>query len=1014
MSLDLSVISRALTSLYKPTSSWLGRKIIGEEIIERRKLDETALQPVLQRAAESVSEAIEPLGKAEIDQICLFLTSSEVEGIVRQIYAASILEIREQNLELIEQEFLQGFSLYTNIPENELRDSVKPIFEALIGGCEAALTVAIGQGRLSAHEAKSAFRHRILYDEIATLKKNLELLTAPQKPNVQEILKFEATYRQQVANRHNKITPPYLDSVKKLPIDALYVTPNFLVANTKEQESLSLNISEFRQIIYRTVLLGNPGVGKSTFTKKLCYDLASRYSERLLAGRKVTPILVILHDYGAKKKEFGYSILQFIETTATSDYQVEFPEGAFQYLLLNNRVVVIFDGLDELTNTKDRQDISSDVESFCNLYPSVPVLVTSRVVGYKEAPLDEDKFEIFRLKDFNDKQVEEYVEKWFRADIDLNDQEKQQKTRAFLDESRSVPDLRSNPLMLGLMCNIYRGEGYIPKNLPDVYSKCADMMFERWDKSRNIHLPAPIKNIESKIRPAMMYLANWIYSNKKLQGGVQEQKLIHKATEYLLQRRFEDRDDAEQAASNFISFCRGRAWVFTDIGTTKDGDALYQFTHRTFLEYFTAAYLDRTNRTPEELLEILLPRIAKQEWDVVTQLAFQIQNKGSEEAGDKLLTAVLEKVINIEQVEDWNFLSFAVRCLDFIIPSPKVIRNITTVCIENCLYWSIKEKEEENSNKYGEISLFEQEIKPGKILIKLLNSAEENREIIGNTVKSFIINKIQHSSESEAIAALEIGLNLDSLFTASHRGRQEIEASKTWERISNDIYKVCNQQLNAMRQNSFLLSLQEFKLGQVSTDEFIKWNDVNSLFTFYYSPVLCLFIVDIATFYFDVVFELFSSKDINLVKYKTERLKNLKELGCVLLFHPQPWLRSPLLEMQKMHLQDLITIHILDSTENENLQKQFEMDSDTMFGFICLLAPMWEASGLSEDNEELIEDFNIHQINPCVKFIFQVVIAHSKQTNRDELKTQLKHFNFTTEQENFIWQWVTGEINLVE
>ncbi len=54
-------------------------------------------------------------------------------------------------------------------------------------------------------------------------------------------------------------------------------------------------------------------------------------------------------------------------------------------------------------------EISSDVESFCNLYPSVPVLVTSREVGYEQAPLDEKKFEIFRLAPLKEDQVEKYV-----------------------------------------------------------------------------------------------------------------------------------------------------------------------------------------------------------------------------------------------------------------------------------------------------------------------------------------------------------------------------------------------------------------------------------------------------------------------------------------------------------------------------------------------------------------------------------------------------------------------------
>ncbi len=94
MTLDISIITRVLPSLMKPTANWLEKKMIGEEILERRELKTTALEPVLQKAADEVAETIEQLGAADIDQICLFLTSNEAEAIVRQIYAVSILEHR--------------------------------------------------------------------------------------------------------------------------------------------------------------------------------------------------------------------------------------------------------------------------------------------------------------------------------------------------------------------------------------------------------------------------------------------------------------------------------------------------------------------------------------------------------------------------------------------------------------------------------------------------------------------------------------------------------------------------------------------------------------------------------------------------------------------------------------------------------------------------------------------------------------------------------------------------------
>jgi hypothetical protein len=61
------------------------------------------------------------------------------------------------------------------------------------------------------------------------------------------------------------------------------------------------------------VLLGNPGAGKSTFAQKLCFDLAAKSLDRVFAFRQVTPVLVVLREYGAEKKAHNCSIVQFIQ-----------------------------------------------------------------------------------------------------------------------------------------------------------------------------------------------------------------------------------------------------------------------------------------------------------------------------------------------------------------------------------------------------------------------------------------------------------------------------------------------------------------------------------------------------------------------------------------------------------------------------------------------------------------------------------------------------------------------------
>ena len=240
--------------------------------------------------------------------------------------------------------------------------------------------------------------------------------------------------------------------------------------------------------------------------------------------------------------------------------------------------------------------------------------------------------------------------------------------------------------MLALMCNIYRGEHYIPSNRPDLYEKCSTLLFESWDKRRDIRVTLPF---QKKLRPAMMHLAHSIYRDASLQSGVSQRQLVQMAADYLSVRLFDDRDEAEAAAIDFVEFCRGRAWVFSDVGTTAGGDHLYAFTHRTFLEYFTASDVVRNHASAQALADYLFPRIARGEWDVVSQLSFQLLDKNVEGAGDELLAALMERGQDVREPREdrYNDLAFAGRCLGFLVPRSSATTQVAglafTAALEN-------------------------------------------------------------------------------------------------------------------------------------------------------------------------------------------------------------------------------------------------------------------------------------------------------------------------------------------
>ena len=341
---------------------------------------------------------------------------------------------------------------------------------------------------------------------------------------------FLARYQRHVADQHGKIEPPDFERRRRVPIADIYVPARITqVIEADEGRTLrELDLWQLAQEIDRAVLLGDPGGGKTTATNVLLHHFATN------AGQ-VIPFLVILRDFAAKDPP-ERSVVRHIEHVLETFYQCPAPPGWVDRLLLTGRALVIFDGLDELLDTSRRADVTTRVERFCAEYPLAPVLVTSRLVGYDEARLDDRQFVRYRLDGFGESQVDEYARKWFAQEEDITADQAQRWAHAFLDESASVPDLRANPLLLSLMCILYRGEGSLPRNRDEVYEQCATLLFRKWDARRRIHSELRAGHL---LAPVLRHLAWWLFTSDQARPAVTEVELIGETTAFLHGRGFE-------------------------------------------------------------------------------------------------------------------------------------------------------------------------------------------------------------------------------------------------------------------------------------------------------------------------------------------------------------------------------------------------------------------------------------------------------------------------------------------
>lgn len=534
--------------------------------------------------------------------------------------------------------------------------------------------------------------------------------------------------RYQVVALHGLMSLPHLRTSRTVRYDELYVAP---VLRPEQDGMEALSIHTLALPGRRSVILGDPGAGKSTLAAKLAHDIAS---DLVPGAEGRVPFLLILRNFAGAFRDGSHSLAHYLEQLCIAPYNLDPPSDAIEYLLRNGRAVVLLDGLDELVSPELRRNVVQLVNGFAHRYPLVPLVVTARRIGYAEVPLDRQLFGVGMVAEMSEEQVARYAERWFALDSTTPESERVTLAQSFLRESREITELRSNPLLLALLCEMYSSEHYIPRNLAQIYEQCALMLFNRWDSMRDLGLPV---QFHGRLRGAVQHLAWRMFTAEESGKALPRHRIVRLLVEHLVSKKF-DEEEATATADKFLEFCTGRAWVLTDVGATASV-ARYGFTHRTFLEFFAAEHLVRTHPMPDPLWEALRPRIEASEWEVVAQIALQLLDRHVDGGADELLWLALSSDSHP------NSSRFAARALGYVQPARDVVHAIVTVALESAL-----EPDVEDRFYYGvgpdEFDLMR--ARDDALRASLYGSAPENLEVVRNSVARALDTALSARRES--------------------------------------------------------------------------------------------------------------------------------------------------------------------------------------------------------------------------------------------------------------------------
>jgi len=413
------------------------------------------------------------------------------------------------------------------------------------------------------------------------------------------------------------------------------------------------------------IALGDPGSGKSTAIKKMLLDYMANARDLARVSTSGIPIFIPLRDFARERQANGqaYSLLDFIYAYSKGSLNARCSSGFFEHYLESGECLVCFDGLDEVVTTGQRQEVSNIVESFIHRYPLNRYIVTSRIVGYEQAPLSDRLFPHLTVLPFQDSDIESYINKWYQS-RQKSSQQAEVLSAELLNTIKNndrLHDLAQHPLLLAIIALVHHIEAELPHERAKLYDKCSEALLSTFEAGKRLTRDDYEKEYYKYRRELLESIAYWMQTNVSNDSGrdiVVSQVELH---EFLSRKLHDDptfelsNAEARQQATDFIKLIEERTGLLIE-----KGERQYTFVHLTFQEYFAACYLLH-NHDDNQMLSEIQQHLTDAGWrEVILLLLGKLGDFPKKPS--KIIDRVLQTPLDDEDILKRG-LSFASSCM---------------------------------------------------------------------------------------------------------------------------------------------------------------------------------------------------------------------------------------------------------------------------------------------------------------------------------------------------------------
>ncbi|MBF0348712.1 MAG: SUMF1/EgtB/PvdO family nonheme iron enzyme [Magnetococcales bacterium] len=388
-------------------------------------------------------------------------------------------------------------------------------------------------------------------------------------------------------------------------------------------------------------LLGQPGSGKTTALRKMLYLCLKEGGQVLGLPPEVLPVFLRLRRFDTALLDQPLESFIDIDLAEMSE-GADLPKGLGQRLWQRGHLLLLFDGLDEISDPTLRQQVAQKLERdlFQRSHKHVWIVISSRIAGFEPVQEHFGNTFGFEVQPLDPKQIEQFVTLWFKAAFIKQERgtpEQARKSAQVLleglgreeNDSWRIQGLTGSPLLLALLCLVVLQGGEIPRRRVGFYEECLRVLLQRWGHHRE---ESPLLDLDTA--QALLQEVAW-----RLHEAGQRDTMTR--TQFVLwaEARLAELGYPEADGFAVLTWLHHRTGVISEYAKDR-----YGFMHLGFQEYLAASHIARNRQMLSVLCGHAGEHVDGEDWwqEVISLLAGMAERTLFRDLVETLLQKVVD------------------------------------------------------------------------------------------------------------------------------------------------------------------------------------------------------------------------------------------------------------------------------------------------------------------------------------------------------------------------------------